>query len=109
MPGIGSCVFTMTGYVPTNNFDKYRQRSTGLLGLAVGLHDSRPTARSLMSGVDSDIAERCLAHTIGGVRGVRDRYAYHAENKHAFEALAAQIERNVNPAVDVVGPILRNA
>ena len=42
--------------------------------------------------VDSDIAERCLAHTIGGIRGVYDRHAYHAEKKQAFEALAAQIE-----------------
>jgi integrase len=75
------------------------------------LHDLRRTARSLMSraGVDSDIAERCLAHTIGGVRGVYDRYAYHAEKKHAFEALAAQIEHIVNPPADVVVPIRRQS
>ena len=62
-------------------------------------HDLRRTARSLLSraGVDADIAERCLAHKIGGVRGVYDRYAYHKEKKHAFAALAALIERIVNP------------
>jgi hypothetical protein len=31
------------------------------------------------------------------VRGVYDRYAYHREKKRAFEALAALIERIVNP------------
>jgi integrase len=68
-------------------------------------HDLRRTARSLLSraGIDSDIAERCLAHKIGGVRGVYDRYAYHKEKKRAFEALAALIERIVNPpAANVV-------
>jgi integrase len=54
------------------------------------LHDLRRTARSLMSraGVAPDIAERCLAHVMPGVRGVHDRYAYHSEKKAAFEALA---------------------
>ena len=62
------------------------------------LHDLRRTARSLMSraGVNADHAERCLGHTIGGVRGTYDRYAYYTEKKHAFEALAAQIERIVS-------------
>jgi integrase len=61
------------------------------------LHDLRRTARSLMSraGVPTDHAERCLGHTIGGIRGVYDRHAYHAEKKHAFEALAALVERVV--------------
>jgi integrase len=70
-------------------------------------HDLRRTARSLMSrsGVNPDHAERCLAHKIGGVRGTYDRYAYHAEKKHAFEALAAQIERIVNPPADNVVPL----
>jgi hypothetical protein len=31
----------------------------------------------LRAGVDPDIAERCLAHKIDGVRGVYDRYAYY--------------------------------
>jgi hypothetical protein len=60
------------------------------------------------AGVAPDIAERCLAHTIGGVRGVYDRYAYHKEKKHAFEALAAQVDRIVNPPADVVVPIRRH-
>ena len=54
------------------------------------------------AGVPADVAERCLAHTIGGVRGTYDRHEYHAEKKHAFEALAAQIERIVHPTSNVV-------
>ncbi len=63
------------------------------------LHDLRRTARSLMSraGVPSDHAERCLGHVIGGVRGVYDKYEYLPEKRRAFEALAALIERIVNP------------
>ena len=59
----------------------------------------RRTSRSLLSraGVNADIAERCLGHVIGGVRQVYDRHQYQAEMLHAFEALAAQIERIVNP------------
>jgi integrase len=67
-------------------------------------HDLRRTARSLMSraGVNPDIAERCLGHVIGGVRGVYDRHQYIEEMHHAFEALASQIERIVHPVENVV-------
>ena len=34
---------------------------------------------------------------IRGVRGVYDRHEYEQEKRHAFEALAAQIERILNP------------
>ena len=68
------------------------------------LHDLRRTARSLMSraGVNSDHAERCLGHVLSGVRGVYDRHQYLNEMRHAFEALAAQIERIVSPVPNVV-------
>jgi integrase len=68
------------------------------------LHDLRRTARSLLSraGVSPDIAERCLAHTIGGVRGVYDRHAYLDEKRAAFEALASLIDRIVDPQPNVV-------
>jgi integrase len=71
------------------------------------LHDLRRTARSLMSraGVPSDHAERCLGHVIGGVRGVYDRHAYHAEKARAFEMLAGEIERIVSGAGAKVVPM----
>jgi hypothetical protein len=43
-----------------------------------------------------------LGHRIAGVRGTYDRHGYLAEMKHGFEALAAQIERVVNPPGDNV-------
>jgi hypothetical protein len=49
------------------------------------------------AGVDKDHAERCLAHVIGGIRGVYDHHEFYSEKKAAFEALAALIERIVHP------------
>jgi integrase len=68
------------------------------------LHDLRRTARSLMSRaeVNTDHAERCLGHIIGGVRGVYDRYEFYDQKKKAFEALAVLIERATNPPADNV-------
>ena len=40
-----------------------------------------------------------------GVRGIYDRHEYLKEKRHAFEALAAQIERIVNPPGAKVVPI----
>ena len=68
------------------------------------VHDLRRTARSLMSraGVDADHAERCLGHAIGGVRATYDRHAFLEEKRRAFEMLAAQIERILHPADNVI-------
>lgn len=90
---------------PIGGFSKFKKdfdKECGVTGWT--LHDLRRTGRSLMSraGVDADHAERCLGHVIGGVRGTYDRYAYHAEKKAAFEALAGQIDRIINPKDNVV-------
>jgi integrase len=71
------------------------------------LHDLRRTARTLLSraGINADVAERCLGHAIAGVRAVYDRHPFHAEMTHAFEQLAAQIERVVNPPEGDVVPL----
>jgi integrase len=68
------------------------------------LHDLRRTARSLLSraGVSPDIAERCVTHTIGGIRGVYDRHRYEQEMLFAFEQLATVIEQIVRPQQNVV-------
>jgi integrase len=67
------------------------------------LHDLRRTARSLMSraGVSSDHAELCLGHVLPGIRATYDRHSYMDEKRQAFEALAAQIERIINPSDNV--------
>ena len=75
------------------------------------LHDLRRTARTLLSraGVNPDIAERCLGHTINGVRGVYDRHKFTQEMRHAFEALATLIERIANPPKGNVTPMKKRA
>ena len=67
-------------------------------------HDLRRTARSLMSraGVNEDHAERALGHVIGGVRGTYDRHAFLEEKRQAFEMLAAQVNRILQPQKNVV-------
>jgi len=96
LPHIEGCpfVFTTGGKVPVTFDGKARlDAASGVTGWR--LHDLRRTARSLMSraGVNADIAERCLGHVIGGVRGVYDRYEFRDEKKSAFEALAQEIEK----------------
>ena len=54
------------------------------------------------AGVPSDHAELCLGHVLTGVRGTYDRHEYYAEKKRAYEALAAQIDRIVNPQPNVI-------
>jgi integrase len=107
LPRIGKAgyIFTTDGRGGLGGFSKFKRKldeAAGVRGWT--LHDLRRTARSLMSraGVPSDHAERCLGHVIGGVRGVYDRHEFHAEKKRAYEALAAQIERIVNPQPNVI-------
>jgi integrase len=101
----GDFVFSAEGMRPLRNFAGGKSALAATAGVKDWrLHDLRRTARSLMSraGVPSDHAERCLGHVIGGVRGVYDRHEYDAEKKQAYEALAAQIDRIVNPKENVV-------
>jgi integrase len=98
-------VFTISGRVPIAGFSSFKLRfdiSSGVRDWVV--HDLRRTARSLLSraGVNADIAERCLGHVIGGVRGTYDRHRYLEEMRHAFEALATLIDRIVHPEENVI-------
>jgi len=98
-------VFTSDGRRPLGGFSKAKRafdQQCGITGWT--LHDLRRTARSLMSraGVNSDIAERCLGHVIPGVRGVYDRHSYRAEMAHAYEALAAQLNRIIDPQPNIL-------
>jgi integrase len=121
IPAIGRSndgyVFTTGGKTPISGFSKCKHQFDSAVAEALRgkdpkakplpnwtLHDLRRTARSLMSraGVPSDHAERCLGHVIGGVRETYDRHSYQVEKKHAFEALAVQIERIINPQDNVV-------
>jgi Arm DNA-binding domain/Phage integrase family len=116
-------VFTTTGKSLMGGFSKFRKRFDALMleelrkvAIAQGdnpnnvsllrwtTHDLRRTARSLMTqaGVSPDHAERALGHTIGGVRSVYDRHSYLDEKRRAFEALAAHVDRVINPSPNVV-------
>jgi integrase len=107
LPRIGKkgFVFTTGGTAPIGGFSKFKAKLDEAGGISDWtLHDLRRTARSLMSraGIAVDYAERCLGHVIGGVRGVYDRHEFYEEKKRAYEALAAQVERIVNPSHNVV-------
>jgi integrase len=107
IPAIKGCeyFFTTDGETSISGFSKFKEDFDERCGVTDWtLHDLRRTARSLMSraGVSADHAERCLGHVIGGVRGVYDRHQYLEEKKQAFEALAAQIDRILNPVDNVV-------
>ncbi len=104
MPAIGPFIFTTTGRCPLTGISESKRQLHVTSGVSdFTIHDLRRSARSLMSraGINSDIAERCLGHVIAGVRGIYDRHAYQVEMAHAYEALAAQIERIVNPQPNV--------
>jgi integrase len=62
------------------------------------IHDLRRSARSLMSraGVQPDIAERVLGHSIPGVRGVYDRHQFLSEKREALELLADTVRAIVD-------------
>jgi integrase len=105
LPKAGELIFTVDDVSPIGGFSRLKRD----FDLAVPLppwtlHDLRRTVRSLMSraGVSADVAERCLAHAIGGVRGVYDRHAYLEEKRQAFDALAALVQRIVDPQPNVV-------
>jgi integrase len=107
VPRLAGCpfVFSTDGRSAITGFTHFKQRLDAACGVSGWrLHDLRRTSRSLMSraGVNSDHAERCLGHVIGGVRGVYDRHEFHREKLQAFEALAAQIDRIVNPLPNIV-------
>jgi integrase len=125
VPEIGKkgFVFTTNGDTPIGGFSKFKttfnelflaqlqkiavERGADPAKVALDrwtTHDMRRTARTLMTkaGIEPDHAERALGHVIGGVRGVYDRHAYRDEKAHAFEALAAMIDRIVSPQPNVV-------
>jgi integrase len=102
LPQFKGCdfVFTWDGRRPITGFSKPKRELDALCGVRGWcLHDLRRSSRSLLSrtGVNADIAERCLGHVIPGIRGTYDRHHYQTEMLHAFEALAARIDQIVNP------------
>ena len=106
MPTTAPFVFSANGgSKPLKAFDGGKQALNRRVPLPRWtIHDLRRTARSLMSraGVDPDHAERALGHVIPGIRGVYDVHEFREEKARAFEALAGQIDRIVDPQPNVV-------
>jgi integrase len=106
LPIEGQWMFPRDGGGPFTSFFRPKEAFDRAVPLTKPwtLHDLRRSARSLMvrAGVKEEVAERCLAHVIGGVRGVYNRHAYLEEKRAAFEALAAQVARIVDPQPNVV-------
>ena len=105
-PRIEDCPYVFTyGKKPVATFSQSKDEFDGACGVSGWtLHDLRRTARTLMSraGVNPDHAERCLGHVMPGIRDNYDRHEFYEEKRIAFEALAAQIERIVNPVENIV-------
>ncbi|MGO9049934.1 MAG: tyrosine-type recombinase/integrase [Xanthobacteraceae bacterium] len=102
-------VFTTDGRQPIGGFSRRRQHFYKLCGVSGWtLHDLRRTSRSLMSrcGVPVDHAEQCLGHVLPKIRRTYDKHEFNAEKLRAFEMLATQIERIVNPQENVL-PMVR--
>ena len=102
IPTLDACpfVFTSDGIGRITGYSNGKRKLDAASGVSNWrLHDLRRTARTLLSraGVDSDTAERCLGHAIGGVRGVYDRHKYEEQMKVAFEKLSNMIEQIVHP------------
>jgi integrase len=93
-------VFSNDGKKPFQDFSRSKKKLDAAAGVFDWVvHDLRRTARSLMSraGVNDHHAERCLGHVIGGVKGVYDRHHYQPEMQHAYDALAALLDRIIHP------------
>jgi integrase len=111
VPRRNGWLFTTTGNFPVSGFSKFKREFDARVTKANGkrlenwtTHDLRRTARTLMSraGVDADIAERCLGHTLPTIRGTYDLWEYRDEKAQAFEALASLIDRIVKPQANVI-------
>jgi integrase len=105
LPNLGPAVFSYAGARPLTYVSGPLAKLLAASETSGwSLHDLRRTARTLMSraGVNPDHAERALNHEIRGIRKTYDWHAFIREKQIAFEALAAQIDRIVNPQPNVV-------
>ena len=104
MPYRGDYVFTADGSHALGGFAERKNAFDKVSGVQnYRLHDLRRTSRTLLSraGISADVAEMCLGHALGGIRGTYDRHEYQSEKAAAFEKLANRIEGIVHPSDNV--------
>jgi integrase len=108
MPRLGEHVFGVDGRAMAS-FSRRKPPFDAKCGVKDWrLHDLRRTGRTLLSraGVNVDIAERCLGHSLGTIRSIYDRHSFEPEMRIAFEKLSALIANIVDPiASDRVVPM----
>jgi integrase len=109
-PKVCDFVFTLDGRSSISGYGVHKAKFDAAVGAPLEnwtLHDLRRTARTLMTRakVPPDDAEECLGHVKGGVSGIYNRHAYYDEKRAAYEALAALIERIINPPEGNVVPL----
>ena len=105
----GDLVFSHDGRRPMSFTQPTARLRTASGTAGWRVHDLRRTFRTLASraGINADVAERCLGHTIGGVRAVYDKHTFQTEMAHAYEAVASLLARVVNPSAKNVTPLRR--
>jgi integrase len=100
-----------TGSGPMDSFSEGMNRLRGLLPEDMpnwSMHDLRRTARKLMSraGVRPDVAELAIGHSLPGLQKIYDDVReYQSMIDHAFECVAAEVEKIINPPPANVVPI----
>jgi integrase len=69
------------------------------------IHDLRRTASTLLheNGWPSDVVEKALNHTIGGVRGVYNRAEYEAQRRDMLQFWAEYIEQLITTGQVILG------
>jgi integrase len=110
MPRIGAHVFTVTGgeFNSFSDVKKTFDKRSGVSGWVI--HDCRRLARSLLSriGINDRVSEMCLNHQPKVLVRTYDRHKFLEEKRAAFAALAALVERIVNPQPNIVAlPVTR--
>jgi integrase len=93
-------VFCADGVHPFSGYTRPKEKldaASGVTGWR--LQDLRRTARSLMSRatVRAEDAEACLGHALPGIQATYNKHDFYLEKKRAFELLAAEVERIINP------------
>ena len=104
MPRLGPHIFGIDGR-PLTAFGRRKAAFDKKCGFSDWTqHDLRRTARTLLSrsGVDADIAERCLGHAMTVITRTYDRHDYKPQMLAAYEKLSAMISSIVDPTDRVV-------
>lgn len=102
LPGRGSLTKTFAQSAINNALKKALQ---GQDIPAFTIHDLRRTASTLLheNGWSSDVVEKALNHTIGGVRGVYNRAEYETQRREMLQFWADYVEQLMSSGKVIIG------